>query len=125
MGEAVKIAIVAILKKGLPMFEKTYEDAMQRIPLSLRITYAPMAYNLWNELFKKFKIELPEELTPERFICKGMTKEQCDDVVTRAIKASKKKEKSEHAARNEGEGSESDEEEEEGGGDIALSLEDF
>ncbi|GBE61375.1 signal peptide-containing protein, putative [Babesia ovata] len=83
VGDAVKIIFMTLLKKGLPVFEKAYENAMQKIPIDLRITYAPMAYNLWTELFKKFKIRMPEGYNVERFICKAMTKEQCDDVIKR------------------------------------------
>ncbi|CDR95443.1 hypothetical protein, conserved [Babesia bigemina] len=83
VGDAVKIVFMTLLKKGLPVFEKTYENAMQKIPIELRITYAPMAYNLWTELFKRFKIKMPAGYNVERFICKAMSKEQCDDIIKR------------------------------------------
>nr|BAN64742.1 hypothetical protein [Babesia bovis] len=81
--EAVKFMITAFLQKGLPVFEEAYENAMQKIPIDVRITYAPMAYNLWQQLFEKFKIELPEGFGPERFVCKAMTKAQCDGILRR------------------------------------------
>ncbi|KAK1442954.1 hypothetical protein BgAZ_304720 [Babesia gibsoni] len=112
---AVKLAVVAVMKKGLPVFEKLYEDAMQKIPLALRISYAPMAFNLWSMIFKKFKIEVPEEFNPEKFICHGMTKQQCDSVIEEAMERRKKELMgSEYASDGtKGSGDDSDDEEEE------------
>ncbi|ORM40450.1 uncharacterized protein BXIN_2167 [Babesia sp. Xinjiang] len=81
--EAVRMLLTTFLQKGLPLFENAYENAMQSIPINLRITYAPMAYNLWTQLFQKFKVEMPPGFNVERFICKAMTKEQCDGVIQR------------------------------------------
>ncbi|GIX64167.1 signal peptide-containing protein [Babesia caballi] len=97
IGQAVKLLIVTFLQKGLPAFENIYESAMQKVPIDIRITYAPMAYTMWTELFKKLKIDLPEDFNVERFICKAMTKEQCDGVIMRIME---RKEKLKEAAES-------------------------
>ncbi|GFE55687.1 long-chain fatty acid ligase, putative [Babesia ovis] len=113
--EGVKILLTAFLKKSLPAFEEVYENALQSIPIGIRITYAPMAYSLWNQLFKKFKIDLPEDFNVERFICKTMTKEQCDGVIRR-IKSkidSEKKSKESNQLRGGSKGKKHDEDDDE------------
>lgn len=86
LTKCISEVIKASIKQSLPYMEKINEKAMRSLPLNLRVALSPVAYNMWLRFFKGAHIPIPANYKIENFVCFGLEKEKCDEIIGKVSK---------------------------------------
>ncbi|GIX64168.1 signal peptide-containing protein [Babesia caballi] len=86
LTKCISEVIKASIKQSLPHMEKINEKAMRSLPLNLRVALSPVVYNMWLRFFKGAHIPVPAGYKIENFVCSGLDKEKCDEIIGKVTK---------------------------------------